>query len=83
MKVATNVPLAAHLEAPEALQISRQIWGHPPANYSSDTNEWYTPADYMRNVREFLGEIDLDPPSNTAANEIVQAKKIYTANDNA
>ncbi len=53
-----------------------------PANYSSASVEWYTPAVYLQSVREFLGEIDLDPASNAAANEAVQAKKIYTANDN-
>ncbi len=53
-----------------------------PANYSSETNEWYTPAAYLQSVREFLGGIDLDPASNALANETVQAKEIYTANDN-
>ena len=53
-----------------------------PANYSSASVEWYTPAVYLQSVREFLGEIDLDPASSTIANEAVQAKEIYTANDN-
>ncbi len=82
MKVANNAP-AHDLDTPEAIQISRQIWGHnTPANYSSETNEWYTPVAYLQSVREFLGEIDLDPASNAIANETVQAKEIYTANDN-
>ena len=82
IKVAANGALATHLEAAEALQISRQTWGHnTPANYSSETNEWYTPVTYLQSVRDFLGEIDLDPASNAIANEAVQAKKIYTAND--
>ena len=83
MKIAkANTTPASDLSAVEALQISRQAWGHMPANYSSETNEWYTPADYMQTVRGFLGEVDLDPASNTTANETVQAKEIYTANDN-
>ncbi len=53
-----------------------------PANYSSETNEWFTPATYLQSVRDFFGEIDLDPASNAIANETVQAKEIYTANDN-
>ncbi len=83
MKVAAaNPTLASDLGTSEALRISRQTWGNTPANYSSETNEWNTPVDYMQNVRDFLGEIDLDPASNTIANKAVQAKKIYTANDN-
>ncbi len=53
-----------------------------PANYSSASVEWYTPAVYLQSVRDFFGEIDLDPASSTIANETVQAKEIYTANDN-
>ncbi len=53
-----------------------------PANYSSESNEWYTPAVYLQSIRDFFGEIDLDPASNAIANEAVQAKDIYTANDN-
>ena len=84
MKVAkANTTPASDLSTVEALQISRQAWGHnTPANYSSETNEWFTPAAYLQSVREFLGEIDLDPASNAIANETVQAKEIYTANDN-
>ena len=83
MKAAANGKLASHLDTAEAVQISRQTWGHnAPANYSSETNEWYTPVAYLQSVREFLGEIDLDPASNAIANETVQAKEIYTANDN-
>ena len=83
MKAASNVTLTRHLDATEAIQISRQTWGNnTPANYSSETNEWYTPAAYLQSVREFFGEIDLDPASNSIANEAVQAKEIYTANDN-
>ena len=81
MKIA-NTPSTALLEPAEALQISRQVWGNLPANYSSETNEWYTPADYMQCVRDFLGGIDLDPASNAIANEAVQAKEIYTASNN-
>ena len=83
MKAGANVTSTRHLEADEAAQISRQTWGNnTPANYSSESNEWYTPADYLQSVREFFGGIDLDPASNVTANENVQAKEIYTVNDN-
>ena len=84
MKVAkANPTLTSDLNTADALQISRQAWGNnTPANYSSESNEWFTPADYLQSVRHFFGGIDLDPASNAIANETVQAKEIYTANDN-
>lgn len=53
------------------------------ANYSSESNEWYTPGIYIDYVRDVLGEIDLDPASSEQANEVVQAKQIYTEKDDA
>jgi hypothetical protein len=51
------------------------------ANYSSESNEWYTPAHYIEAVRDVLGEIDLDPASNAKANGAIQAKDIFTKED--
>jgi phage N-6-adenine-methyltransferase len=44
-------------------------------------NEWYTPALYLTAAREVLGEIDLDPASSEHAQKTVQAKRIFTAQD--
>ena len=43
--------------------------------------EWYTPAAWIGLVHKAIGEIDLDPASSLKANEIVRAKRIFTAED--
>lgn len=48
----------------------------------SNSSEWFTPKIYVDAAREVLGGIDLDPASCEAANEIVQATKIFTKEDN-
>jgi DNA N-6-adenine-methyltransferase (Dam). len=51
----------------------------PPANFSSESYEWYTPAVYVEAAREVLGEIDLDPASCPQAQQIVKAGWYYTS----
>ena len=43
--------------------------------------EWYTPADLMARVRAVLGGIDLDPASCAMAQQTVQARTFYSAQD--
>jgi len=52
------------------------------ASYSSESNEWYTPARYIEAVRDVLGEIDLDPASNAKANSVIQAREFFTQQTN-
>ena len=48
---------------------------------STESNEWYTPKNYVEAVRKVLGEIELDPASCASANKVVKATKYYTKED--
>lgn len=44
-------------------------------------NEWYTPAQHIKAVRAFLGEIDVDPASSEQAQKTVKAARYFTVDD--
>lgn len=58
------------------------IRGVPAALLSSESNEWYTPSQYVEAARELMGGIDVDPASNAFANEKVQAATYYDIETN-
>lgn len=50
---------------------------------SSLSDEYITPIEVLNDVRLCLGSIELDPASSQQANQFVQAKTIFTIEDDA
>lgn len=57
--------------------------GRTPTNKPRDADSWFTPPEYLDSVRMVMGGIDLDPFTTKAANEIVDAKWIFTIEKSA
>ena len=65
-----------------ASDVVREIkTGTIEALHSSNSNEWYTPSEYVEAARRVMGSIDLDPASCDQANETVNASTYYTKED--
>ena len=47
----------------------------------SESNEWYTPSEYVEAARSVLGCINVDPASSDKANETVKAATYFTKED--
>ena len=47
------------------------------ARHSSKTDDWQTPPNIVEATRKTLGEIDLDPASNSIANKTVKAARFF------
>lgn len=57
--------------------------GRKPTQEVRDSDSWFTPPDYLDSVRAVMGRIGLDPFSSETANEIVGARRIFTAEQSA
>lgn len=55
---------------------------HIDSLHSSQSDQWFTPPKYLKEVVEVLGWIDLDPASCPEAQVHVQAKRYFTRQEN-
>jgi len=62
-------------------KIRQILEAHQAASFSSESEEWYTPAKYFEGVHAMFIP-DLDPASNEFANKTVKAGEFWTREDN-
>jgi ParB family chromosome partitioning protein len=67
--------------ANKALNIMVQKKKTAFVSHNSGQVEWYTPPEYIDAAKKVMGSIDLDPASCEKANELVQAKKFYSKDE--
>jgi hypothetical protein len=67
----------AEADAEAAIDSAKPAARAPP--FGGGEYEHYSPAHFVEAVRKALGDIDLDPASCTAAQEVVRAKDFFSA----
>lgn len=82
-----DTPLEVQLEDPldtdKADAKTLAYIGRQPTQKPRDADSWFTPPAYLDSVRAVMGGIDLDPFTTETANQIVQAKWIFTPENSA
>jgi phage N-6-adenine-methyltransferase len=63
-------------------EVIKEIQKRPHVSFNSGNNEWYTPKSIIEAAIKVMGEITLDPATSELANKTVNAKNIFTAEDN-
>jgi ParB family chromosome partitioning protein len=82
MRIAEKCNAGVTFGEEEALQISREIWGHNVrGTQGTGENEWFTPPKYVELARDVLGAIDLDPATHEAAQAVIKAARYFTKTD--
>lgn len=59
-----------------------QVEPAPTLAATLDSNEWYTPVEFIEAARRVMGSIDLDPASNDEAQAFIKAGNYYTKETN-
>ena len=68
-------------ESEPAKEVMREAVKKAHVANNSGNNEWYTPPKFIELARQVMGGIDLDLATSEVANRVVQAPKIFTAED--
>lgn len=68
-------------EAADAVDKARTQQAIDQTALSSESNEYYTPPEYIEATRNLFGTIDLDPASHPKAQEYIKAETYFTEED--